>query len=101
MTKPSSFVRQIKELGNLVKESRTDLETLRAKFTLNQKIARQKEQELKDCVNMIDKMEEEVKELKEQVFIIGCVIAQCASGPSCLLFYLMCFTWLLSISVCC
>lgn len=71
-----------------MKESRTDLETLRAKFTLNQKIARQKEQELRDCVNMIDKLEEEVKELKEQVFMMRCGIVQycMSSGPSCLLF---------------
>ncbi|XP_071536373.1 uncharacterized protein [Panulirus ornatus] len=58
---------KIKELDNLVKESRKDLEALRAKFSLNQKIGRKKEEELQQALKHIEEMETEIKQLKEKV----------------------------------
>ncbi|XP_071536408.1 uncharacterized protein [Panulirus ornatus] len=58
---------EIKELDNLVKESRKDLEALRAKFSLNQKIGRKKEEELQQALKHIEEMETEIKQLKEKV----------------------------------
>ncbi|XP_069953713.1 centromere protein F isoform X3 [Cherax quadricarinatus] len=60
---------EIEELSNLVKESRTDLATLRAKFSLNQKISRKKEEELREYMKHIDDMKEEANQLKQQVNI--------------------------------
>lgn len=58
---------QIEELGVLVKESRTDLDSLRAKFSLVQNIGRKKESELKECMKHVEQLEEEVEQLKEKV----------------------------------
>lgn len=58
---------QIEELSSIIKESRTDLETLRAKFSFNQKSGRKKEEELKQCVSHAEQLEEEVMQLKAKV----------------------------------
>lgn len=58
---------QIEELGALVKESRTDLDSLRAKFSLIQNIGRKKESELTECMKHVEELEKEVQQLKEKV----------------------------------